>query len=61
MRADRRLALRRETLTELSPQELSFNAGADTSYDDVTDKLRTIALKLTLNAQCSWSCTGPTH
>ncbi len=63
MKSERRLALRRETLSELSSDDLSgLRAGAlptlqaGCSADDVTDDVRDLLLKLTLQARCSWSC-----
>lgn len=66
MKNDRRLALRRETLTDLSADELSLagagaiggppslQPGCDT--DDVNWWLRDVTLGVTLHKDCSWSC-----
>jgi hypothetical protein len=62
MNPTRRLALRRETLTELTADELTFAAGAaptlkpGCSEDEIRDYLREVQLKLTLHPHCSWSC-----
>ena len=63
MKTTRRLALRRETLSELTHDDLvGLGAGAlptlqaGCSADDVTDDVRALLLKLTLQARCSWSC-----
>jgi hypothetical protein len=63
MKTGRRLALRRETLTELSTHDLTgLGAGAlptlqaGCSVDDVNDRVEALLLKLTLQARCSWSC-----
>ena len=64
MKQSRRLALRRETLTELTNDELTM-AGANAvtltlqagcSADDVNEYVRDLAMKLTLHCHCSWSC-----
>lgn len=65
MKPSRHLALRRETLTELTTDELAqaaagspgvptLEAGCDTN--DVNDYLRDLALRLTIHQHCSWSC-----
>ncbi|HEV2890725.1 MAG TPA: hypothetical protein VGX28_10145 [Frankiaceae bacterium] len=64
MKNDRRLALRRETLTELTDSELTIAGGAagvpstDTKCDtnDYNWWLRGVTLDLTLHKDCSWSC-----
>lgn len=62
MKPHRRLALRRETLTELTDAELSFAAGAlptvqpGCSVDEITAICRDVLLELTLHPHCSWSC-----
>ena len=66
MKSSRRLALRRETLTELTVAELSFAGAAlegppltikvTCSLDDVNAWAREAMLELTLNQHCSWSC-----
>jgi len=60
----RRLALRRESLTELTPDEMrlaggqanppTLQPGCDT--DDVNWFLREVMLDVTLHPHCSWSC-----
>lgn len=62
MKPSRRLALRRETLTDLTNDELSFGAGvlltlqANCSVDDVNEWVRYQQIRLTLHPRCSWSC-----
>lgn len=63
MKPNRRLALRRETLTELRPDELARTAGGQqpptwrpTECSVADDCLRDLLLKLTLHQHCSWSC-----
>ena len=56
MKNDRRLALRRDTLADLTQDEMSFGAGQG---EPTTDIAKQLLLKLTLHAYCSWSCTGP--
>ena len=62
MKSSRRLALRRETLTELTDADLSFGGGAlptlaaGCSVDEITAICREVMLELTLHPHCSWSC-----
>jgi hypothetical protein len=67
MKSSRRLALRRETLTELTANELSAAAGAaagppslnvptNCSYADYNAYAQRLMLDLTLHQHCSWSC-----
>lgn len=66
MKNARRLALRRETLTELTADELSLAGGAmegppltikaTCSADDVTAWGNEVLRAYTLHARCSWSC-----
>lgn len=58
-----RLALRRETLTELSTDELTHAVGGVTltlaagcSADDVTQRVEDLTWRLSLHQHCSWSC-----
>lgn len=58
MKPSRRLALRRESLTELDPGQLAAavagNAPPTWQHNDCS--LDDILLDLTLQARCSWSC-----
>ena len=65
MKNTRRLALRRETLTELSNAELmlaggqmanppTLQPGCDTQ--DVNWWVREVTIDVTLHPHCSWSC-----
>lgn len=62
MKSTRHLALRRETLTELTDAELTLAGGAaptlyaGCSYDDVTELAADALRKVTLHPHCSWSC-----
>ncbi len=62
MKSTRSLVLRRETLTDLTDDELSFGGGAlltlqaDCSYDDVNEYNQALLRKLTLHQRCTWSC-----
>lgn len=64
MKSSRRLALRRETLTELRADELSFAGGAGAvptlqagcSYDDVTQAYEDALWRYSLHQHCSWTC-----
>ncbi len=63
MKSTRHLALRRESLTELTPDELASAGGGQAptlqqgcSYDDVTVVVKNTMLRLTLHPHCSWSC-----
>jgi len=62
VKSTRRLALRRETLIELSRDEMTFGGGAlptlqaGCSVDDITAICKDVMLDLTLHPQCSWSC-----
>ena len=55
MKTSRRLALRREALTELTPSELSL-AAAGTSLDDVNERLEALYWKLSIHQHCTWTC-----
>ena len=63
MKPTRHLALRRETLTDLSDSELSALHGGVTltlqagcSVDDVKAYVQNQLHELTLQPRCSWSC-----
>jgi len=65
MKNARRLALRRETLTELTAAEMALAGGvagppltikATCSVDDVNAWSRDVALELSIHQHCSWSC-----
>ncbi|HEX8004618.1 MAG TPA: hypothetical protein VF519_18180 [Mycobacteriales bacterium] len=65
MKSTRRLALRRETLTELTADELTIAGGAiagppslkgPCDTDDINWWMRDVTLDLTLHKDCSWSC-----
>lgn len=62
MKPTRTLALRREALTELTPDELSFRGAGNLtlepncSVDDVTAVTKDVLLRLTTHPHCSWSC-----
>lgn len=63
MKPTRHLALRRETLTNLSDSELSALQGGGTltlqagcSVDDVKEWAQNQLHNLTLQPRCSWSC-----
>jgi len=63
MKSQRRLALRRETLTELRTDDLAgLGAGqaptlaAGCSYDEVTQAWEDLLWKLSLHQYCSWTC-----
>ena len=62
MKPNRRLALRREALTDLTTDELSFGGGAlptlqpGCSVDEITAICKDVMLELTLHPHCSWSC-----
>ncbi len=65
MKSTRRLALRRESLTELTPAELAAANGAagdppslngPCDVDDFNRYAREWTLAYTLHKDCSWSC-----
>ena len=66
MKNTRRLALRRETLTELTAAEMALAGGAmagppltikaTCSADDITAWSRDVAMELSIHQHCSWSC-----
>lgn len=63
MKPSRRLVLRRETLTELTNDELSraVAGGAPTlqpgcSTDDVNEWLESVYWKLSIHQHCTWTC-----
>ena len=62
MKNSRRLALRREALTELTDDDLTFAGGVlltlqpGCSVDDVKEWVRYQQARLTLEPRCSWSC-----
>lgn len=62
MKPNRSLALRREILTELTADELSFRGAGNLtlepgcSVNDVTDAAKDAMIRLTLHPHCSWSC-----
>ena len=66
MKNSRRLALHRETLTELTADELAFAGAAmagppltikaTCSADDISAWSRDVMLELTVHQHCSWSC-----
>lgn len=66
MKPNRRLSLRRETLSELSADELTFGAGiaeipslkvpTACSLAEYNAWLRDIQIGLTVHQRCTWSC-----
>lgn len=59
----RRLALRRETLTELTTDELTRAVAgalptqqAGCSVDDVNEYLENLYWKLSIHQHCTWTC-----
>lgn len=64
MKNGRRLALRRESLSELTPAELAFAGGiADPpslngpcDTDDFQRWLRDVTLGLSVHQHCTWTC-----
>lgn len=63
MASSRRLTLRRESLTELTSDELAMARGGEAptlqpgcDTDDVNAYVRQLALKYTIHQHCSWSC-----
>lgn len=63
MLPNRRLALRREALTELSAEELARAAGyavptlqQGCSVDDVNEYLEALYWRLSIHQHCTWTC-----
>ena len=58
MRPGRRLALRRESLTELTADELARAGGgyAPPTFQHADCSLDDVLLDVTLHKDCSWSC-----
>lgn len=56
MKTNRRLALRRDALTDLTADELARAVAGDAPPTHQQDCLRDLTLRLTLHKDCSWSC-----